>query len=440
VSGGEALPAAGAAAGPMLDSRAGPQPAYLVAGLRTPFAAGGFAPDPGRLAEPLVPLAQRLLLGCNLDPAQIGACHLGTAAAVADNPGAELALRAGTGAGACARTLAAGPLAGIAALAAGARSIALGAAELVLVAAVEPPPGEALALTAAGVRWHQRWQRRRAWLERARLLARARPGRLAAPLPGPLVREADGAHAGRNAEALAAELAIGREDCDALAAASRERYRRAEAAGRLTERVSARAAGGGLLGADHDDPGESGDPDAPLYDARYGLLNAANSGRLVAGGCVCLLASAAALERFSLPALACLSASAPGAGPGERAGLAMAAACSALLARQGLAASAVDFWELDEFLATPWLASVAAIEAPAQAAGVFEPAPAATELDRARINTDGGTLAIGHAPAATGLRLVLHLARVLERERAGRGIAAMADGFGGGSAVLLEAP
>ena len=59
-------------------------------------------------------------------------------------------------------------------------------------------------------------------------------------------------------------------------------------------------------------------------------------------------------------------------------------------------------------------------------------------LDEAKLNVDGGAIAIGHPVGASGARIVLHLLNVLERSGGKRGIAAICIGGGQGGAMLIE--
>ena len=59
-------------------------------------------------------------------------------------------------------------------------------------------------------------------------------------------------------------------------------------------------------------------------------------------------------------------------------------------------------------------------------------------LEMARLNVDGGAIALGHPVGASGARIVLHLLNVLKRTRAKRGIASICIGGGLGGAMLVE--
>ncbi|TXH91446.1 MAG: acetyl-CoA C-acyltransferase, partial [Thauera aminoaromatica] len=58
--------------------------------------------------------------------------------------------------------------------------------------------------------------------------------------------------------------------------------------------------------------------------------------------------------------------------------------------------------------------------------------------DAARLNVDGGAVALGHPVGASGARIVLHLLEVLRRKGGGRGLASICIGGGQGGAMLVE--
>jgi acetyl-CoA C-acetyltransferase len=62
------------------------------------------------------------------------------------------------------------------------------------------------------------------------------------------------------------------------------------------------------------------------------------------------------------------------------------------------------------------------------------------KLDRAKLNVNGGAIAIGHPLAATGVRLAITVARQLRHSKLRYGIASACIGGGQGIAMLLENP
>jgi acetyl-CoA C-acetyltransferase len=60
-------------------------------------------------------------------------------------------------------------------------------------------------------------------------------------------------------------------------------------------------------------------------------------------------------------------------------------------------------------------------------------------IDRAKLNVDGGAIALGHPVGASGTRIVLHLLEALKRTGGKRGMASICIGGGLGGAMLVEA-
>ncbi len=60
------------------------------------------------------------------------------------------------------------------------------------------------------------------------------------------------------------------------------------------------------------------------------------------------------------------------------------------------------------------------------------------EIPHEKLNIHGGGVSLGHPVGASGARIVLHLARVLEQKKAARGIASLCIGGGQGGAMLIE--
>jgi acetyl-CoA C-acetyltransferase len=98
-------------------------------------------------------------------------------------------------------------------------------------------------------------------------------------------------------------------------------------------------------------------------------------------------------------------------------------AIKAVLARAGLKLADIDRFEINE-------AFGAQVMACARELGI----------DEAKLNVNGGAIAIGHPLGATGVRLAVTLARELKRARLRYGIASACIGGGQGIALLLENP
>lgn len=153
---------------------------------------------------------------------------------------------------------------------------------------------------------------------------------------------------------------------------------------------------------------------------RGGVQTAGNSCAVVDGAAAALVGRASAGTR---PTLANLLATAVVGVEPEFMGIGPAPAIQLLLQRSGLAQDDIALFEINE----------------AQGAQVLAVAQA-LELDTNKLNRRGGSIALGHPLADTGLRLVMTLAPQLREQNLRNGIAAACVGGGQGMAVLIENP
>jgi acetyl-CoA C-acetyltransferase len=119
-------------------------------------------------------------------------------------------------------------------------------------------------------------------------------------------------------------------------------------------------------------------------------------------------------------------------------GLGPVHAATPLLQRHRLALGDVDAWEINEAFAAQVIACLEAWESDDYCRNALGLPGALGSIDPARLNIDGGAIALGHPVGASGARIVLHLLNVLERTRGKRGIAAICIGGGQGGAMLVE--
>ena len=160
---------------------------------------------------------------------------------------------------------------------------------------------------------------------------------------------------------------------------------------------------------------------AKIRPAFGGVQTGGNSSAVVDGAAAVVLASGAqAKGRGRLARL--VASCAVGCAP-EVMGIGPVPAIRALLDRAGLALDAIGLVEINE-------AFGAQVMACARELG----------LDEARLNVNGGAIAIGHPLAATGARLSLTVAREMRRRGLRYGIASACIGGGQGIALLLENP
>jgi acetyl-CoA C-acetyltransferase len=176
----------------------------------------------------------------------------------------------------------------------------------------------------------------------------------------------------------------------------------------------------------------------PVFDKPFGLVTAGNSSQITDGAALVLLASGEAVKKYNLKPLARIVDFAWSALDPAIMGMGPAYSIAALLKKNNLPLSAIDYFEINEAFAAQVLACVKVLDDAKYCAEHFGSATAFGKIDLARLNVDGGAIAVGHPVGASGARLALHLAHVLQRNKAKLGIASLCIGGGQGGAVLIE--
>lgn len=236
---------------------------------------------------------------------------------------------------------------------------------------------------------------------------------------------------GMTAERVAERAKVSREAQDELAAASQERTARAVASGRFDREIVAIQTGidrkskeAVILSADeHPRPEVTLEKLAKLRPVfqQDGTVTAGNASGINDGACAMLVASEAAVKKYDLKPLARYVGSAVAGVEPNYMGLGPVPASKKLFAKTGLSAADMDVSEVNEAFA-------------AQAV----PCISQLELDPAKVNVNGGAIAIGHPLGASGARLVTTLAHELQLGGHKFGLASMCIGVGQGIATIIE--
>jgi acetyl-CoA acyltransferase len=247
------------------------------------------------------------------------------------------------------------------------------------------------------------------------------------PLPNPrLYKDAPAAYMGmgETAENLAAKYKIGRAAQDAFALASQQKAAAAQAAGKFEDEIVAIKTGDGLVARDGciraDASAEKLGELKPAFD-KNGSVTAGTASPLTDGAAAVLVTSEDYAKKHKLPMLARIRSVAVAGCLPEIMGIGPVPATQKALARAGLKLADMDIVELNEAFA-------------AQSLAVLEE----MKLDRARVNLDGGAIALGHPLGASGARITGKAASLLKREGAQYALATMCIGGGQGIATVLE--
>jgi acetyl-CoA C-acetyltransferase len=234
-------------------------------------------------------------------------------------------------------------------------------------------------------------------------------------------------HMGNAGEICAKEKGFSRDAQDAFAKESYRRALAAQAEGRFAaEMVNVVVAGRkGDVTVSADEEPAKGDPEKmgalkPAFD-KAGTITAANASKINDGASALVLASGEAVKRHGLTPIARVVGYGAAAQAPEWFTTAPAKAIGVTLARLGLSVGDIDLWEVNEAFAVVALAV-------AQEAG----------LDLAKVNVNGGAVALGHPIGASGARILTTLVHAMAARGAKRGLATLCIGGGEAVAVVVE--
>ncbi|QQG37453.1 MAG: thiolase family protein [Micavibrio aeruginosavorus] len=235
---------------------------------------------------------------------------------------------------------------------------------------------------------------------------------------------------GLTAENLAKDYAISRGEQEAFALESHNRAAKAQSQGMLDGEIVS------IEGVSSDDCVRADVSLAGMAKLRPNFLSAhmggtvtpATSSPLTDGASMVLLASESYARENNLPVLARIVASSGSGCAPEIMGIGPVEAMKKALSRANLQMSDIDAIELNEAFAAQ---SLAVIEECRRQGMVIDPA---------KLNIDGGAIAMGHPLGASGARLVGHVSRVLQRTGGRYGLATMCIGGGQGMAMIVENP
>ena len=282
---------------------------------------------------------------------------------------------------------------------------------------------------------------------RLKAVAKLRPQQALRPEIPRNAEPRTGLSMGEHAAVTALRWGIDRQSQDALALASHQRLAAAYEQGFFDDLVTP------YLGLTRDEnlrPGTSLDKLGRLKpafgtrgpDAARATMTAGNSSPLTDGASTVLLGCDEWAQEHGLPVLAyvadCETAAVDFAHGDEGLLMAPAYAVPRMLARRGLSLQDFDFYEIHEAFASQVLATLAAWESPEFCKNQLGLESPLGPIDRAKLNVNGSSLAVGHPFAATGGRIVATLAKLLAQRGSGRGLISICAAGGLGVVAILE--
>lgn len=158
----------------------------------------------------------------------------------------------------------------------------------------------------------------------------------------------------------------------------------------------------------------------PAFD-KDGTITAANASTLNDGASALVLASAEAVEKYGLTPIAKIVSYADAAQAPEWFTTSPSIAVPKALEKAGLSTSDVDYWELNQAFSVVGLANMKILG-----------------LDPSKVDVNGGAVALGHPLGNSGSRVIVTLINVLKQNNAKIGGAAICNGGGGASAMIIE--
>jgi acetyl-CoA C-acetyltransferase len=376
----------------------------LAGAVRTPIGKFGGTLARYSAVELAAAAGREALRRAGLQPSQVDETVLGQArqAGSGPNPGRQSGIACGIPVEKPAYTINQACLSGMQAILAARRSIRLGEADVVLALGSE-------AMSRVPYLLDTRWGTKMG--DRRITDAMYQDGFLD-PMSGKIM--------GETAETLARQYRIAREEQDAYAAESQNRCERATAAGNFRDEIVP------VGDLDRDEHPRAGVTPAalaklpPVFE-EGGTVSAGNSSGITDGAAALVVLSGAAARRLNVPVMArIVDAQVAGVDPAVM-GIGPVPAVRGLLQRTGRSLDAIDLVELNEAFA----AQVLAVD---------------RELgfDRARLNVNGGSIALGHPIGCSGERIVVTLLHEMRRRRARSGLATLCVSGGLGGALLVE--
>lgn len=389
---------------------------FVTHALRTPIGRflGAFAESTA--VDLGVAAVRGVLESSGLDPREVAYLEFGCArqAGLGPNPARQVAVGAGLPVSAPAATINMACGSGLASLVGGARMIAAGEADCVVVGGMESMTRVPFLLPSARLGYR---------LGHGKMVDAMYQDGFACPLAGQLM--------GETAETLARRYGIGRREQDEFAARSQQRVEAAVAADRFAAEIvpveaSAGKAGKRLIDRDeHPRPGTTADSLAklpPVFDPEAGTVTAGNSSGIADGAAALILASESFARGRGLATLAEVEAAASAGVDPREMGLGPVPATRKLLERTKLSLQDFGLVELNEAFAAQAIACDRELG-----------------FDPERLNVHGGSISLGHPIGCTGARIAVTLLHEMARRQVERGLATLCISGGQGMSVAFKA-
>lgn len=419
----------------------------IVEGIRTPFVKAWtyFSDIPAQALGTIV--TRELLEITHLDPDLVDEVIFGAVAqpVEASNVARVIALYAGMPKGKRAYTVSRNCASGMESITSASEKIKCGLDEIVIAGGTESMSNIPLIFGKEITKIFLKLNKAKNLVERLKLFASMRPSHFK-PVAGLALGLTDpvcGLNMGQTAEVLAKEFGITRKEQDEFSLMS---HKRAVAARmKLKEEIVPVIVPPDydIVVEDDNGPRESQTIEAlcnlkPYFDRYTGTVTVGNSCQVTDGACALLIMEEEKARQMGYEPLGYIRAySYIGLEPSKM-GLGPAYAIPIVLKKAALKLKDIDLIEINEAFATQVLACARALALKKFAEDNFSMSEPVGELDMAKLNVNGGAIALGHPVGTSGSRLVLTLLKEMKRRGAKFGLASLCVGGGQGGAIIVE--
>jgi len=421
----------------------------IIEGVRTPMdKAGGKLRDIS--ADDLAVYAvKEVLIRSGIDREEIDEVILGNVVQPvnATNIARVVALKAGLPLHVPAFTVHRNCASGMEAITSAANRIIAGEAKIIIAGGTESMSNIPLLYNKKMMKFYNGLSKAKRFFDKVKILLTFRPSFLKpdVALTLALTDPISGLIMGLSAELLAREFHITRQKQDEYALMSHQRASAAKKAGLFEEEIVPVPIPPSFEEIVIEDRGprenqkmEDLEKLSPSFDHLNGTVTAGNSCPISDGAAAVVLMSEKLAKKRGVKPLGYLTDYAYAALEPERKGLGPVYATAKLQKKTGIAMKDIELIEMNESFAAQVIANEIAFASAEFAKEHLNMDRPIGEIDRGRMNVNGGAIALGHPVGMTGTRLVIHLLRELRRRKKNTGLATLCVGGGQGAALLLE--
>lgn len=176
----------------------------------------------------------------------------------------------------------------------------------------------------------------------------------------------------------------------------------------------------------------------PFFNRKTGTVTVGNACPITDGAAAMVVMNAAKATAWGLPILGYIRGFAYAGLDPSRMGLGPVFATARVLDQTGLSMTDMDLIELNEAFAAQVLGNMAAFDSDQFAQTQLGRSARVGAIDPARLNVNGGAIALGHPVGTSGARIIMTLLYELKRRGLQRGLATLCVGGGQGGSVIVE--